>query len=96
MSDCGTTEKEVFALPFADTVIIFLLFFPSVHDKRGLDIVQPSVVSHTIMQGKVITDATLERRVSISPSSVSVANRLRTRFLPMFHLEESRFSEYCA
>ena len=57
---------------------------------------QPSVVSHCLMHGKVITDATLERQVSISPKSVSVANRLRMRFLPMFHCVERSSSEYCA
>ena len=63
---------------------------------KGFDVIPPSTVSHPVRHGKVITDATLERQVSISPMSVSVASRLRMRFLPMSHCEESRSSEYCA
>ena len=48
---------------------------------KGFDVIPPSAVFHPIRHGKVITDATLERRVSISP---------------MFHCEESSSSEYCA
>ena len=62
---------------------------------KGFDVIPPSAVFHPIRHGKVITDATLERQVSISPMSVSVASRLRMRFLPMFHCEESCSSEYC-
>ena len=55
-----------------------------------------SAISHCSRHGKLITDATLERQVSISPMPVSVASRLRMRFLPMFHCDESCSSEYCA
>lgn len=63
--------------------------------KNVLSVWLPSAVVHPRMHGKVITDATLERWVSISPISVSADNRLRMRFLPMFHCAESCSSEYC-
>ncbi|WP_162613574.1 hypothetical protein [Bacteroides xylanisolvens] len=63
---------------------------------KGLEMAVPSAVFHPRMHGKVITDATLERWVSISPMSVSASSRLRMRFLPMFHCVENCSSEYCA
>ena len=55
-----------------------------------------SAAVHCRIQGKVMTDATLERQVSMSPSLVSSSSKFRIRFLPIFHCAESCSSEYCA
>ena len=63
---------------------------------KGLETVLPSAAVHCRIQGKVMTDATLERQVAMSPSLVSSSSRFRIRFLPIFHCAESCSSEYCA
>ena len=63
---------------------------------NGLETTLPSFAIHCNRHGNDITDATLERQVSMSSSLASSSNRRRMRFLPMFHCVDSCASEYCA